>query len=192
MLKERIKLSNRGFSVFRVQESEMENRNSERKLFYGLYSLKDESDVIPELREAAYWKPMNTDSENIIDVPDSYVYLVERDGENTIEEYRFFWSATGRKPTLDISESPAGKLYGPQSYMITIRWLNGPGEQINNEYIYLKSNEGDRYHFLRKYVGDRNRSEESYVYVVPEGDSPQRYTIEVLPQLREKYSVSIH
>ena len=38
-------------------------------------------------------------------------------------------------------------------------------------------------------IGGNGKTEESYIYIVPEGDDPENYSVAVLPQLKDKYNV---
>ena len=128
------------------------------------------------------------DCEIIIGGPGCFVYVVEKQGEEIVEDTRFYWSGAAVKPSLLISTNPADRKYGEQAFEIKIRW-SGSGEPINNEYIFLKSIRNEKYNFLRKMIGGNGKTEESYIYIVPEGDDPENYSVAVLPQLKDKYNV---
>ena len=182
MLSDRIQKTARGFSIIKDGESE-----DGRKAFYGIYMLKDAPDFKPELVEAAYWMPMS-DSEIQISAPGCFVYAVEKQNDKIVDETRFYWSAASSKPTMTISVDAANKKYGKQAYVIDIKWN---GEPINNEYLFLESTRGERFRFLRKIIGGNGKTEERYIYIVPEGDDPDNYSVSVLPQLKEKFNVVI-
>ena len=185
MLSERIKKTSRGFSV--VREGSLDR---ETKAYFGTYTFKEAPDFVPELKEVSYWKPM-ADCEIVIGGPDCIVYVVEKRDEEVLEETRFYWSGNASKPGLQITTSPANKKYGDQAFEIEIIWQGGSGEPINNEYIFLKSIRNEKYYFLRKIIGGNGKVEERYIYIVPEGDDPENYSVAVLPELNEKYNIVI-
>lgn len=182
MLSDRIQKTSTGFSVIREG-----NTDQDTKAYFGTYTLKEAPDCIPELKEVSYWKPM-ADCEIIIGGPGCFVYVVEKQGEEIVEDTRFYWSGAAVKPSLLISTNPADRKYGEQAFEIKIKW-SGSGEPINNEYIFLKSIRNEKYNFLRKMIGGNGKTEESYIYIVPEGDDPENYSVAVLPQLKDKYNV---
>lgn len=183
MLADRIQKSNKGFSVIK-------DGGGTKKVYYGTYTLKEEPWVIPEVEEMNYWKPMDNSSEIMLE-KDCFVYVAEKDGDEAVEESRFYWSAAEKKPGLEIVTNPASRKYGEQAFEIVVTWTGGPGEPINNEYIYLQSQKGEKYSFLRKTVGRVGVTEERYIYIVPEGQNPDDYFVSYLPQLKEKYSIII-
>lgn len=183
VLAKRIDKSDTGFTVSKGSEHE-------RKLYYGTYSFKDEADFIPELEEIAYWKPME-DCEIVLKGQECLVYVSEKLGEETVEDTRFYWTDADRKPRLQIVTQPANKKYGKQAFEIVITWVDGPGEPFNNEYIYLSSDRGEKFCFLKKEIGGPGKKEDRYIYIVPEGFNPDSYSVSVLPQLREKYNIII-
>ena len=185
MLADRIQKSNKGFSVIKDGDSA-----SKRIVYYGTYTLKEEPWVIPELEEMSYWKPMDNSSEIILEKP-CFVYVAEKNGDETVEDFRFYWTTAERKPGLEIVTNPASKKYGEQAFEIIVTWTGGPGEAINNEYIFLQSQKGEKYSFLRKTVGRAGVTEERYIYIVPEGHDPDAYFISYLPQLKEKYNIIV-
>ena len=185
MLSERIQKSSRGFSVIKNDDGAQD-----RRAFFGTYSFKEAPDFIPELKEIGYWRPME-DCEVIISGQGCFVYVAEKVADEVVEEARFYWSATNGKQSLEITTSPTSKKYGEQAFEIDLKWGGGSGEPINNEYIFLKSIRGEKYNFLRKTIGGNGKTEEKYIYIVPEGDEPDHYSVAVLPQLKEKYNVVI-
>ena len=186
MLTDRILKSNKGFSVIKDGATA-----GDRKVYFGTYALKDEPWIIPEIREMNYWKPMDNSSEITFQEKDCFVYVVEKNGDETIEETRFYWTTAERKPGLEIVTNPASRKYGDQAFEIVVTWTGGPGEAINNEYMFVKSQRGEKYSFLRKTIGRAGVTEERYIYIVPEGLSPDAYSISFLPQLQEKYNIII-
>lgn len=185
MLSDRIQKTGRGFSV--IKES---NTDEGRELFYGTYTLKESPDYIPELKEAEYWQPMK-DCEIKIAGPGCFVYVVEKQFDETVEDTRFYWNASLEKPILSIKTVPADRKYGDKAFKIVISWNNSDGEPINNEYIFLKSVSGEKFHFLRKLIGGIGKKEDVYIYVVPEGDDPELYSVSVLPQIKQKYTITM-
>ena len=183
MLIDRIKKSKNGFHITKEKGSP-----SGRQVFFGTYTFKNDADFVPDLRQCEYWKPMDSDIQ--IDKPETLIYVVEKTGEKIDNEARFYWSNSTEKPNLVINTSPADKKYGEQAYEINIVWRNNGGESINNDYFYLKSIEGDEYHFLRPMVGGPGIDEESYIYIVPDGDNPRNYSVKVHSLLEDKYNIT--
>ena len=185
MLIDRIKESNLGFHVKKEK-----NAPNERELYFGFYTFKDDAGIVPaNLQKCAYWKPMADDIK--VDKSETLIYFVEKNGEKIDGEARIFWSRNKEKPKMIIRTVPADSKYGEQAYEISVMWQNCAGESINNDYFYLKSVSGEQYHFLRPTVGGPGINEESYIYIVPEGDYPGNYTVAVHPLLEEKYNVII-
>lgn len=188
MIQDRIQKSERGFFLLAEQDTE-------KTPYFGIYTMKDEPECMPELTEMRYWDPAES-YEIPLKAPGCFIYICEQVNGEVVEEHRFYWSPREAKPRLEISVAPGnsgiGKGYGKGSYVITVSWPDNGGDMINNEYIFLRSNSGDKFQFRRKYImpaEGAKRPEAKFIYIVPETDNPDNYSVDVLPQLREKYNV---
>ncbi len=188
MIKDRVQITDSGFSL-------LEDPNEKRIPKFGFYTFKEAPDVVPELTEMRYWNPAES-YEVPVQGSGCFVYVCEMVGEEQVEDYTFYWSRSKAKPKLEISVTPGnagfGKGYGPNSYVITIAWPDTAGEEINNEYIFLRSNRGETFQFRRKLIRPKEggkRPEAKFIYIVPETDDPANYRVDVLPKLKEKYNV---
>ena len=185
MLMDRVQMNRQGFLVTKPEE--------DRTLVYGTYSAKEAADFKPPTAPAIYWEPVNQNSINL-DGKGCFVYLEESEGGKVKDTARFYWQP-GAKPILSIFTEPAEK-YGKNAFMITVEWSDGKGEPFNGEYIYLTDNNRDKYYFLKERIAPIDAEDDppvdKYVYVVPEGDDPARYRVDVMDLLREKYQVEIN
>ena len=188
MLTDRITKSNEGFHITKEK-----NAPPERKVFFGIYSFKEDAGFIPVLQEINYWKAMSEEIKVDEEKQEALIYVVEKNGEKIEDEARFYWSrmAGSNEPKLIIRTSRADKKYGEQAFQIDLIWQSKNGEPINNDYFYVKSVSGEQYHFLRRTIGGKGVNEEQYIYIVPTGDNPNNYTVEVHPLLKEKYKIII-
>ncbi len=184
MLIDRIQTSSHGFYVRKPEE--------DRKLAYGLYSAKEAPDYIPNTAETEYWEPVYQKTVKI-DGKGCFVYLEESEDGEVVETARFYWPHD-KKTVLSIYTEPNDK-YGKNAFVVTVEWTDGHAEPFNGEYIYLKDNSGDKYYFLKERIAPLDADDDppidQYVYIVPEGDDPARYKVDVMDLLREKYQVEI-
>jgi hypothetical protein len=184
MLRDRVQMNKQGFMVKKTDD--------ERTLAYGTYSAKEPPDYMPKMGQAGYWEPVY---QTIIDLGGKgcFVYLEESIEECVVETARFYWQP-GEKQMLSIYTEPNDK-YGKNAFVITVEWTDGHAEPFNGEYIYLTDNNGDKYYFLKERIAPLDTEDDppidQYVYIVPEGDDPARYKVEVTDLLREKYQVEI-
>ena len=184
MLTDRVQMSRQGFMVKKSDEN--------RQLAYGTYSAKEAPDFVPKTGSTEYWEPVHQKVVNL-EGKGCFVYLEESLEGVVVETDRFYWQP-GEKPTLTIYTEPAYK-YGKNAFMITVEWSDGRGEPFNGEYIYLIDNNGDKYYFLKERIAPLDAEDDPpvdlYIYIVPEGDDPARYKVDVSALLREKYQVEI-
>lgn len=185
MLKDRIRMTSDGFQI-------LKEADSDRSASFGVYTLAEDPNTVPDsLTPAAYWDPLYAPEQKI---KGSYacVYVREEAAGNVVEETRFIWIKGDKKLhlTIDVSEN---RKYGNNAYMITITWDNSEGEKINHKYIFLRSKKtGDKFYFLNRCIQpleDSKEVEDKYVFVVPEGDDPEEYFVDVLPELLMRYDI---
>lgn len=190
MLKDRIKLTQNGFSVIR-------DSASDRKALFGFYGLDKDPETVPDdLREIKYWDPLDA-TEKEIPEETPCVYVVEKEEDRVVEEARIIKTRPGQKPVLQIRVEP-NKKYDPRkergkkAYMITVAWPDSPGEKINSGYIFLAGPGGEQFPFLKDVIAPlsgHSQPEDQYVYILSEGMDPRGYHVEILPILRDRYQI---
>lgn len=185
MLKERIRMTSDGFQI-------LKEADSDRQASYGVYTLAQDPETVPEsMTPISYWDPLNA-PEAKINGSYACVYVKEETAGKVVDEYRFIWVRGDKKlqMSIDVSEN---RKYGNNAYMITITWDDSDGEKINHKYIFLKSRKtGDEFYFLNRCIqplDDSKGVEDKYVFIVPEGDSAEEYTVDVLPELLTRYDI---
>ena len=185
MLKDRIQITDTGFRVMRGPDENTE-------VFYGEFSLR----MRPEERGAAvptrYWSAMDT-FEQKIDRQRVYICVEEKKNGEVTDRHCFYFSGGCPKSLLSITDRPARK-YGKGARLITIRWPDGSPEPISSRYIYLEGRKGERFYFLRDFIepldADSKTPQDQYVYLVPEDEDGEAYTVRTDPVLREKYTIT--
>ena len=176
-LNERVQPSPNGFKLWQAE-------GAERKAYYGIFALKDDPNEVPELKEALYWDLKNA-FENQVGQKDTFVYIEEREGGKVVETYRFYY---GQKKAGISWSMEKKKKYGKSAYMITLHW-NNQGEAIHRAYIFMLDRHGNRYPFITKTLGGPGVTEDQYISMLPEGESPDGYKIGFHPLLMQKYHV---
>lgn len=189
MLKDRVRLSEKGFSVF--QDSEDDGR----RVFFRKFTLMDDGDEGETYQEIAYWQPGKL-CETTLELGKScYISVVEKKNEQIVDTYCFFHSGGNAKGELQITIKPK-RFYGKGAHMITVEWVDCASEAINSKYIGLQNEETKEiYHFLNKYIEalnpDGKKLQDRYIFVLPEGYSLEQYTIWVDFLVKEKYKIEL-
>lgn len=185
MLKDRIKITGTGFRVFWDGESQ-------RRVYYGEFTLKDGEEDEVSMTETAYWDPVRA-AEVILDKNQCFIAVTEKEDDKVVEEYRFFFSNRNNKPELAITMKPK-RAYGKNAYMITVEWVECKAEPINSRYIYLTDAGKEKYGFLKKWIEplepDGKRLLDRYVFALPQGEKIENYSVEVDPLVRQKYRIT--
>lgn len=192
MLKDRITMTDSGFMV------QPESESAKKKLQYGLYTFQDDPDAVPEkLTEAQYWEIA---AHHEINIPgkEALVYIEETQDGTVSDTARFYWRRAKRKPELTVRVSRARK-YGSQAFMVSISWPDGEDGRdgaFHLRYMCLKNiKTNETYCFLRKRGNTAQPpapgKSDQYVYIVPDNEDPQMYTVAAEPLLKEKYQITI-
>ncbi len=176
----RIHVTDKGFKLMPPEEEG-------REAFYGLFTLKDDPNVVPGLSGVAYWDLKNG-FEQEIRKPESFVYLEERVGGKVVETSRFFYSKNKRKGSLAYNIEKKRK-YGPDAFLITITWNSAP-EPIHRTYVSLMDTRKNKFPFITDVIGKDGSGEDQYVFHAPDGDAPEDYRLVFSDLLRQKYVIS--
>lgn len=187
MLSERVEITEKGFKV----KPDTTPGSEGRRAFYSYFELKNPPGDVLEEKEVKYWDPLNGHIEEV--KKRTFIRVVEKNEDETVDSYAFFFSHITRRETLNIRTKREPR-YGRRSYLISIEWEEGRAEAISCEYIYLRGRQGEKYHFMRDIIypmiPDAKKPMDKYVYTVPEGDNPQNYYVEVDPLVKAKYRVT--
>ena len=181
MLKDRVQISEKGFRVIKPE--------AERELYYKEFNLSTRPDDFEELIKMEYWNPaapQDSDVEN-----KRFVMIVEKNGEDVVESYSFYFCLQKSRPNMRITTKPI-RNYGKGARVITIYWETR--EKINNYYIWLrKKNTGEKYLFLTEHFSPLSESkmEDSYIFYPEEGVPEDHYEVAVDSLLQQKYQVTI-
>lgn len=183
MLKDRVTLTESGFRVFAEQGSKC-------RLYYKMFTLKDNTDDLGGMTEISYWDPVRTSE--IMIPKSSFILIAEKMDETITDIYRFYFAAGKKKSQLAISVKPKS-FYGKGACMITVEWVDCKGESIQSRYIYLKDRDGEKYHFLQDVIEplkpDGKKLMDQYIFTVPRDHKLEDYVVEVDPLVREKYKI---
>ena len=187
---QRIDKSNTGFTI-------MPEQGKEYEVFYGFFNLGDAVNSVPEkLYPTKYWDGLKC-FEQTVGEPESYIYVVEKSGEQIVDECRFFFSKTGRKHSItwSIKKLPWCRRFEKNAHEIVLAWDGAP-ERVRSEYIYLyyKNEPTERFQFLTdviKPTEDKNGEyTDRYIFFPQGGRDGTDYRIGFDPLFLEKYSAS--
>lgn len=198
MLKDRVTMSSESFTV-------NTEPGQERELYYGRYSYEDAPDYVPEkLEKGKYWQSMKKTNENPLygygeeankaDKP--LLYIEERQSGKIVEEDRRKCFDSSEREKIDVYFEKPPRGFSRSACMISFVWERWSGVRINAGYFFLKDRTGERYPFLRKliYPQENNKGglEDRFIFEVQEGFTPDDYTVEIDPLIKERYKIVIH
>ncbi len=186
----RVDISNTGFTV-------IPEPGKKYNLSYGFFRLEDEVNRLPsQIFMTQYWDSVEC-FEQKINESECYVYVAEKNGEQVIDERRFYFSKTGRKHSLSwtIEKLPWRRRFEENAHEITLIWSDFP-ECVRSEYIYLyhKNEPNERFQFLTDFIKpseDKNGEYTArYIFFPQDGRDGSDYRIGFDPLLLEKYRVT--
>ncbi|MCB7341847.1 hypothetical protein [Blautia obeum] len=187
MLKDRVKISDKIFSVFE------DPKDKNKQAFYCEFTLRDTEEEQKEYKKIEYWQAGRTYGVSLESGKSMFIRVIEKSGEQILDTFCFYHSGGRPQGELQFDIRPK-RFYGRGAHMITVEWVDCEGEAINSQYIKLQNDDTkERYPFLKKCIEPMNpdgkKLQDKYVFVLPEGESLNDYSIWADPLVREKYKI---
>ena len=187
MLQERVIVTKKGFKVSKDPAAQ------ERRAFYTVFSLADAKVDYSTLKPVEYWNVQF--SHEAVIAKGHFVVIIEKQGDNIIEEATIFIPHEMAKPKLSW-RIKRNMFFGKSACLITIEWLEGKGEAIHRSHIWLKEHtKGRKFTFLKEQIkpstASKGKQKDQYVIQLPADVRVESLSIEVDELVREKYALIV-